>query len=205
MWTIIQQAGWPIWLIIAASITSVAIILDRVVALRRRVVMPLNIVPMFEKKAAEPDYTLPDEVMASSLGRILGAAWLDGSQQQTIRQDNMVNQANLETVVLEKHLTLLGTIAAMAPLLGLLGTVIGMIEIFAAQSPAGTDPQQLARGISVALYNTAFGLLVAIPSMMFYRHFRAKIEVYLTDMEVIANRLWHQLDETQARRPDNKG
>ncbi len=205
MWTIIQQAGWPIWLIIAASVTSVAIILDRLVALRRSVVMPLSIVPEFEQKATHPDHALTPAASASSLGRILSAAWLDEGAHSAIRQDNMVNQANLETVVLEKNLTLLGTIAAMAPLLGLLGTVIGMIEIFAAQSPSGTDPQQLARGISVALYNTAFGLLVAIPSMMFYRHFRAKVEVYLTDMEVIANRLWHQLDSASGERPQDKG
>ncbi|MBP6115601.1 MAG: MotA/TolQ/ExbB proton channel family protein [Neisseriaceae bacterium] len=205
MWTIIQQAGWPIWLIIAASVASVAIILDRVVALRRGVVMPLGIMPLFEQKVVEPTYALPAEASASSLGRILSAAWLDDSDRSAIRQDNMVNQASLETVVLEKHLTLLGTIAAMAPLLGLLGTVIGMIEIFAAQSPSGTDPQQLARGISVALYNTAFGLLVAIPSMMFYRHFRAKVDVYLTDMEVVANRLWHQLDQVRPECPPDKG
>ena len=76
---------------------------------------------------------------------------------------------------LERFLTTLGTIAAMAPLLGLLGTVIGMIELFGATTPTGTNPQQLAHGISVALYNTAFGLVVAIPSMIFYRHFRAKV------------------------------
>ncbi|MBP6563690.1 MAG: MotA/TolQ/ExbB proton channel family protein [Neisseriaceae bacterium] len=195
MWTIIQQAGWPIWLIIAASVASVAIILDRLVALRRRVVLPLSLIPEFERKAADVTQSLPEHACASSLGRVLSAAWLDEAPSQAVRRDNMENQAQLEAVVLEKHLTLLGTIAAMAPLLGLLGTVIGMIEIFAAQSPSGTDPQQLARGISVALYNTAFGLLVAIPSMMFYRHFRAKVEVYLTDMEVIANRLWHQIGD----------
>lgn len=205
MWTIIQQAGWPIWLIIAASVASMAIILDRVVALRRGVVLPLSIIPIFEKKAADATYALPELASHSSLGRILSAAWLDDAQSQALRQDNMENQANLEAVGLEKHLTLLGTIAAMAPLLGLLGTVIGMIEIFAAQSPSGTDPQQLARGISVALYNTAFGLLVAIPSMMFYRHFRAKVDIYLTDMAVIANRLWHQLDDSAPRETGDKG
>ncbi len=199
MWTIIQQAGWPIWLIIAASVASVAIILDRLVALRRRQVLPLALIPEFEKKAVTGAYALPPQAADSSLGRVLSAAWIEGAESQAVRRDNMENQAQLETVVLEKHLTLLGTIAAMAPLLGLLGTVIGMIDIFAAQSPSGTDPQQLARGISVALYNTAFGLLVAIPSMMFYRHFRAKVEVYMTDMEVIANRLWHQIGGHEAK------
>jgi biopolymer transport protein ExbB len=85
---------------------------------------------------------------------------------------------------LSRNLTTLGSIASMAPYLGLFGTVVGMIEIFAAQSPtSGADPAQLAHGISVALYNTAFGLIVAIPSMVFYRHFRAQIDAYLVDME----------------------
>ena len=77
---------------------------------------------------------------------------------------------------LERFLTTLGTIAAMSPLLGLFGTVVGMIEIFGSQTAGGSNPLQLAHGISVALYNTAFGLIVAIPSMIFYRHFRATID-----------------------------
>ena len=71
----------------------------------------------------------------------------------------------------------------MAPLMGLFGTVVGMIELFGASSPTGANPQQLAHGISVALYNTAFGLVVAIPSMIFYRHFRAKVDALLVSME----------------------
>jgi biopolymer transport protein ExbB len=77
----------------------------------------------------------------------------------------------------------------MAPLLGLLGTVIGMIEIFGSQNASGANPQQLAHGISVALYNTAFGLIVAIPSMMFYRYFRSKVDGLLVEMEAQAIKL----------------
>ena len=90
---------------------------------------------------------------------------------------------------LERFLTTLGTIAAMAPLLGLFGTVVGMIEIFGSQTAAGSNPIQLAHGISVALYNTAFGLIVAIPSMIFYRHFRANVDSLIVDMEQQAIRL----------------
>ena len=75
---------------------------------------------------------------------------------------------------LERFLTTLGTIAAMSPLMGLFGTVVGMIEIFGSQGAAASNPIQLAQGISIALYNTAMGLIVAIPSMIFYRHFRAE-------------------------------
>ena len=83
----------------------------------------------------------------------------------------------------------LGTIASVAPLLGLLGTVIGMVEIFGSQAPSGGNPAALAHGISVALYNTAFGLIVAIPSMIFYRFFRGRVDAYLVEMEQQAVRL----------------
>ena len=90
---------------------------------------------------------------------------------------------------LERYLNTLGTIASAAPLLGLMGTVIGMIEIFGSQSPNGNNPAMLAQGISIALYNTAFGLMIAIPSLMFYRYFRGRVDGYTLDMEQAADRL----------------
>ena len=90
---------------------------------------------------------------------------------------------------LERYLNTLGSIASAAPLLGLMGTVIGMIEIFGSQSPTGGNPAQLAHGISVALYNTAFGLMIAIPALMFYRYFRGLVDSYTLDMEQAADRL----------------
>ena len=90
---------------------------------------------------------------------------------------------------LEKYLTALGTIATVAPLLGLFGTVIGMIEIFGAQDGSGARPEQLAHGVSVALYNTAFGLMIAIPALIAYRYFRGRVDDYLVDMEQQALRL----------------
>ena len=88
----------------------------------------------------------------------------------------------------------MGTIATAAPLLGLLGTVVGMIEIFGSQTPGSGNPAQLAHGISVALYNTAFGLMVAIPSLMFHRYFKGRIEAYVLELEAGADRLLSQLD-----------
>jgi biopolymer transport protein ExbB len=90
---------------------------------------------------------------------------------------------------LERFLNTLGTIASISPLLGLLGTVIGMIEIFGSQAPSGSNPIALAHGISVALYNTAMGLVVAIPSMIFYRYFRGHIDALIVEMESQAVRL----------------
>jgi len=91
---------------------------------------------------------------------------------------------------LERYLSPLGTIASAAPLLGLLGTVIGMIEIFGSQAPTGgSNPAALAHGISVALYNTAFGLMVAIPSLIAYRHFRGLVDAYTLELEQACDRL----------------
>lgn len=95
---------------------------------------------------------------------------------------------------MERYLSALATIASAAPLLGLLGTVIGMIEIFGSQTPTGgSNPAQLAHGISVALYNTAFGLMVAIPSLILWRYFRASVDAYLLTLELAADRFVRHL------------
>jgi biopolymer transport protein ExbB len=92
---------------------------------------------------------------------------------------------------LERYLNALATIATAAPLLGLLGTVVGMIEIFGSQSPSGGagNPLQLAHGISIALYNTAFGLIVAVPALMFQRYFRSQVNNYRLGLELAAERM----------------
>ncbi|HZV54027.1 MAG TPA: MotA/TolQ/ExbB proton channel family protein, partial [Rhodocyclaceae bacterium] len=90
---------------------------------------------------------------------------------------------------LERFLTSLGTIASISPLMGLFGTVVGMIEIFGSATGSGNNPQQLAHGISVALYNTGFGLIIAIPAMIFYRHFRAQVDGFVVEMEQQAVKL----------------
>jgi biopolymer transport protein ExbB len=103
---------------------------------------------------------------------------------------------------LERYLSALATIASAAPLMGLFGTVVGMIEIFGAQIPSGGatggNPAQLAHGISVALYNTAFGLIVAIPSLIFWRYFRARVDGYLLNLELASERLVRQLVQLRA-------
>jgi biopolymer transport protein ExbB len=104
-------------------------------------------------------------------------------------RESVEEAGRLVAIELERFLTSLGTISAIAPLLGLFGTVIGMIEIFGSQGPQGSNPLMLAHGISIALYNTAFGLVVAVPSMIFYRYFRAKVDAMLVDMELQAIKL----------------
>jgi biopolymer transport protein ExbB len=109
----------------------------------------------------------------------------------------MEGQGRLLTRKLEKYLAALATIATAAPLMGLFGTVVGMIEIFGSQSPTGGatggNPAQLAHGISIALYNTAFGLLIAIPALIFWRYFRARVDDYLLTLELSGERLVQHL------------
>jgi biopolymer transport protein ExbB len=123
------------------------------------------------------------------LGRVLATGLANLKSPRPVMKEAIEEVGHLVTHDLERFLTPLGTIAAMAPLLGLFGTVVGMIEIFGSQSAVGSNPTQLAHGISVALYNTAFGLIVAIPSMIFYRYFRAKVDGLTLEMEQQATKL----------------
>jgi biopolymer transport protein ExbB len=110
------------------------------------------------------------------------------SSREVLR-DSVEEAGRLASQDLDRFLTTLGSIATVAPLLGLFGTVVGMIEIFGSQTPSGSNPIQLGHGISIALYNTAFGILVAVPSMIFYRYFRARVDAMVVEMEQQAIKL----------------
>lgn len=192
MLSIIAAAGWPIWLLIVASIWALALIVERLVSLRRSFVMPPDLLEhaLREYRSVGVKSDMIQNLQKNSpLGRILAAGLRHEKYSRDIMRDAIEESGRAVGHELERFLPTLGTIAAMAPLMGLLGTVIGMIEIFAAQNPSGGSPEQLAHGISVALYNTAFGLIVAIPSMIFYRYFRALVDAYLVEMEQQAIRL----------------
>ena len=122
----------------------------------------------------------------STLGKVLAQGLSAASYPKMAEADirNAMEAAGKQAVFsLEKNLTTLGTIATAAPLLGLLGTVVGMIEIFGVSGSATSNPQELAHGISVALYNTAFGLIVAIPALVAYRYFRARVDGFTVQLE----------------------
>lgn len=189
MWSIIDAAGWPIWTIILASIVASVIVFERFYSLRTAVVTPPNLLAQtlqeFRRNGVSKEM-VSELRQHSPLGRVLAAGLRQSGGRREVMKEAIEDEGRIVAHGLEKYLTTLGTIAAMAPLLGLLGTVIGMIEIFGAQSPSGSDPRALAHGISVALYNTAFGLIVAIPAMFFYRHFRARVDALLVEMEAQA-------------------
>jgi len=188
LYALIQAAGWPIWSIIVASIIAVSIIGERVWALRLNVVTPRGLLSKVIREYRERGVTADMLVrlhLHSPLGQVFAAGLKNIKSTREVMKESIEEAGRAVSHDLDRYLTTLGTIASMSPLLGLFGTVIGMIEIFGSSSPTGgTNPAQLAHGISVALYNTAFGILVAIPSMIFYRHFRAKVDSLIVEMEL---------------------
>ena len=192
MWSMIQAAGWPIWPLIIASIIALALIFERLWSLRQSVVAPAGLVDQvlaeFRQSGVTPEL-LARTAQRGPLGRILAAGLANVKSPRPVMKEAIEEVGRVVTHELERFLTTLGTIAAMSPLLGLFGTVIGMIEIFGSQTASASNPIQLAHGISIALYNTAMGLIVAIPSMIFYRHFRAKVDALVVEMEQQAIKL----------------
>jgi len=189
---IIQAAGWPIYPLILASIISVALIIERFITLRDAKIVPPSlldqVLKVFESQGVTED-VLNKLAQDSPLGQVLAAGLRNYKGSRYVMKDAIEEAGRAVAHGLERFLTTLGTIATASPLLGLFGTVIGMIEIFGSQSPGGTNPQQLAHGISVALYNTAFGIGISIPSLIFYRHFKNKIDGFVVQMEQAAAKL----------------
>jgi biopolymer transport protein ExbB len=190
---IVKAAGWPIWLLIIASIVALAIIGERLWALRPALVAPRNLLGgLIEeyRKSGVTNEMLARLATGSALARVFAAGLYNVKSTREVMKEAIEEAGRAVVVDLERFLTSLGTIATIAPLLGLFGTVIGMIEIFGSQNPTGgSNPEALAHGISVALYNTALGLVVAVPSMIFYRHFRAKVDHLIVEMEQQAIKL----------------
>jgi len=196
VFTIIEAAGWPIWFLIIASIAAVALIVERLMYLRSKTIAPVTLlteVIQELKQKGVSDAMLERLQTNSPLGRIFAAGLKNVKSSPAVMKEAIEEAGRSATHDLERFLTSLGTIASTSPLLGLFGTVVGMIEIFGSQTAAGNSPAILAHGISVALYNTAFGLIVAVPSMIFYRHFRAQVDSLTIEMEQQAIKLVENL------------
>jgi biopolymer transport protein ExbB len=209
LFSIIQAAGWPIWLLIICSIVALALILERLYQLRQSRVAPPN---LLDEVIGVTRTSLPTPEVVSKLaensvlGGVLAAGLRSVIAEPRITEDalrqSLENAGRSAVHQTERYLNALGTIASAAPLLGLFGTIIGMIEIFGSQAPGGAaNPQMLAHGISIALYNTAFGLIVAIPSLMFYRYFRGRVDSFQLSMELAAARLVPHLMRFAVRGP----
>lgn len=192
MFAIIQAAGWPIWPLLFASIVAVALIIERLITLRRSKILPEGllekVVGELRTSGATPEM-INRVALSSPLGRVLAAGLRNVRSPREVMKESIEETGRAVAHDLERFLTTLGTIASISPLMGLFGTVVGMIEIFGSQTPGGSNPQQLAHGISIALYNTGFGLVIAMPSMIFWRHFRATVDGLVVEMEQQAIRL----------------
>ena len=192
MFAIVEAAGWPIWLLIIASVIAVALIVERLTFLRNKNVAPAGLLDEVIQELRQrgvSDSMLSQLAQNSPLGRVFAAGLKNVKSSPEVMKDSIEETGRAAAHELERFLTTLGTIATISPLLGLFGTVVGMIEIFGAQTAIGNTPAALAHGISVALYNTAFGLIVAVPSMIFYRYFRAKVDSLTIEMEQQAIKL----------------
>lgn len=192
MFAIVEAAGWPIWFLILASIIAVGLIIERLMFLRSQRIAPSTLLDEVIKELKQrgvSDGMLTKLADSSPLGRIFAAGLKNIKSTPEVMKESVEEAGRAVSHDLGRFLTSLGTIASISPLLGLFGTVVGMIEIFGSQTAVGNSPAILAHGISVALYNTAFGLIVAIPSMIFYRHFRSQVDSLTMEMEQQAIKL----------------
>jgi biopolymer transport protein ExbB len=200
LFSIIQAAGWPIWPLLICSVIALTLIIERFSSLRTSRVAPRRLLDevlgISSQSLPTPDvvnrlaeHSLLGQVLAAGLRAVTAEPRMPAAKLQQVFE--LAGRRAIHQ--LERYLNTLGTIATAAPLLGLLGTVVGMIEIFGAQAPGGGNPAQLAHGISIALYNTAFGLMVAIPALMFYRYFRGRVEEYVLELEQSSDRMMSHL------------
>ncbi len=205
MFSIIQAAGWPIWPLIACSVLALALVIERFISLTTVKVAPpklLDEVLNVSRNAVPGPDVVTQLEKNSALGEVLASGLRMVNSHPRCSEDDlrsaMEGAGRVVAHRLERYLSALATIASTAPLMGLFGTVVGMIEIFGSQSPTGGatggNPAQLAHGISVALYNTAFGLIIAIPSLIFWRYFRARVDAYLLTLELASERLVRHLN-----------
>ncbi len=187
MFELLKAGGFVIWPILLCSVVALAIIIERSVSLRTRIVSPAELTGRVAGLLQEGSLNLKviNEIEEESpLGRILVAGLKNPNQHRVVVKEAVEEAGRHVVHDLEKYLQTLGTIAVITPLLGLLGTVIGMIKVFSAITTFGVgDPQALAEGISEALVTTAAGLSVGIPSLMFHRYFRGRINELTVDME----------------------
>ncbi|MBQ74465.1 MAG: biopolymer transporter ExbB [Gammaproteobacteria bacterium] len=212
MFELVQAGGWLMFPIILCSIISAAICVERFWTLRSKQVAPKNLLAQVWNwiKANEMDARRLRELRGHSpLGQILAAGISSQRRGRELMKENIEEVAGHVVHELERYLNTLGTVAAISPLLGLLGTVIGMIKVFSAIRLEGTgNAAILAGGISEALITTAAGLTVAIPSLFFYRYFMRKVDELVVSMEQEALKLVEVLNVekvdrgSDARKPE---
>ncbi len=193
MFEVISSGGWIMWPIMGSSILAAGIIVDRLIALRKQRILPRDLLPqvwrLYQDNQLDGNKvrSLRD---ASPLGAVLAAGLINRHHGREIMKEAITEAGRQEVYELERNLHALGTIAQISPLMGLLGTVLGMIKVFTAIVSKGVgNPEVLAGGISEALITTAAGICVAIPALIFYRYFQSRVDYLVLKMEEDALRL----------------
>jgi biopolymer transport protein ExbB len=205
MWEIVRAGGPLMWPIILCSIAAVGIVVERLWTLQQQRVMPPGLLQKVWQLVESGQVT--DKVIAalqqnSPLGRVLAEGLASRHRPRAIMMERLEDTGRHVVHELERFLNTLGTIAAVSPLLGLLGTVTGIIKAFNAISAGGVgDPRMLSGGISEALITTAAGLLVAIPALIAYRYLRGKVDGIVIDMEKSAIALADAVEAAAANGP----
>jgi len=206
VWELVKSGGWLMLPIILSSVIALAIIAERLWSLQVRKVLPKNLVAQvwrWEKIHQLDDEHMKELQASSPLGAILAAGIINRQQNREVMKESIEDTGRHVVHELERYLNTLGTIAAISPLLGLLGTVFGMIDVFSTITTQGVgDPGSLAGGISKALITTAAGLSVAIPSLMFYRYFRGRVRMLVLRMEQQAMLMVEIMHGTRKRSTD---
>ncbi len=198
MLSIIQAAGWPIWFLLLCSIIGLALIIERAFSLRSAKIIDLRLRDQAYELAQQPTL-LPEQIQrlnqGSPLGQLYASLLENRHAAEATRRQAAEEIGSTIHFQLNRYLPALGTVAVVAPLLGLFGTVVGMIEIFSAYSPQGSDPTLLANGIAMALYNTGFGILIAVPALVFHRYYRSRADYLLNSLEIESSRFNRFIDQ----------
>ena len=199
--TLIRDAGWSIWPLIFASIAALTLVVERFISLQTARVIPKKLLEeaMQASQSGVPSAEVVNQLEQSSVfGGVLAAGLRAVKSNPSISTDDL--RATLEGAgrsaahQLDRYLSALATIASVAPLMGLFGTIVGLIEMFSAHNTGmPSNPASIAHGISVALYTTAMGLMIAVPSLLFWRYFRGRVDTYLLQMEIDADRFLRHL------------
>ena len=206
MLELVKAGGWLMLPIMLSSVIALAIIVERLWSLQIRRVLPKHLVAQvwrWEKIHQLNDEHMKELQSSSPLGSILAAGIINRHQSREVMKESIEDTGRHIVHELERYLNSLGTISAITPLLGLLGTVIGMIKVFATITTQGVgDPGALAGGISEALLTTAAGMSVAIPTLMFYRYFRGRVRMLVLKMEQEALTMVEIMHGQRKREPD---
>lgn len=207
MWELVKAGGWLMLPLVLCSIFTVAISLERFIRLKRSLVLPQHLMMRKGQNLDAIIKKIDQDQSQSALGSIFKEAIEAHPQGEAFARAQMEATASREISYLEKNVNFLGTLSAVAPLLGLLGTVVGIIESFLVMDLAsGTSPTMMIPGLSKALITTAAGMLIAIPALFAYRYFQRLVQEYIAELEqqstLFHAALFYQKNHAEAEQPN---